>query len=140
MKSLTKNLFLTFAAVCVWGSSLNAQSYKIGANIPFAFHAGKTSLPAGAYTVEKPFASQVQLMTSKAGGRIALPPMANLSDNGKAPRLVFHRYGNEYFLSEIWNGEGTGTRLKPSAEERMVKESVAANRADEVTVVMAGLR
>jgi hypothetical protein len=63
-----------------------------------------------------------------------------LSDARQQPRLVFHRYGNEYFLAEIWNGEGTGTRLVPTKAERDAMETVAANRADEVTVVMASLR
>lgn len=140
MKNLTMKLFLTFVSVCVFCNALNAQAYKMGANIPFAFHAGTSNLPAGHYTVEKPFETQVQSMVSPAGRRIAVAPTGNLSDNQRQPRLVFHHYGTEYFLSEIWNGEGTGTKLKPTAAENQAKESVAANHADTVTVVLAGLR
>jgi hypothetical protein len=140
MKNLATKLFLTFAAVCMLGNSLHAQSYKISANIPFAFHAGKTSLPAGQYVAQKPFESQVQSLVSPNGGKVAVASMNNMSDTKDQPRLVFHRYGNEYFLSEIWNGKGTGVRLQPTKEERAAKETVAANRAGDVTVVMASLR
>ena len=140
MKHLATKLFLTVAAACVLGSSLNAQSYKISANIPFAFHAGKTALPAGQYVAQKPFETQVQSLVSPNGGSIAVASMNNMTDTKDQARLVFHRYGSEYFLSEIWNGKGTGVRLQPSRAEREAKETGAANRADEVTVVMASLR
>lgn len=141
MKNLATKLFLTFAAVCVWGSALNAQSYQITANIPFAFHAGKTSLPAGRYVAQKPFETQVQSLVGPNGRSIAVAIGNPWTDSKKQePRLVFHRYGHEDFLAEIWNGEGTGTRLQPSKAERQEQETEAANRPEEVTVIMASLR
>ncbi len=140
MKRLTMKLFLTFAAVCAWGSALQAQSYRMSADVPFAFHLGASSLPAGAYQLEKPLETQVQSMITPSGRRVLVGLAGNLFDSRNTPRLVFHRYGNEYFLSEIWNGKGSGTKLKPTASENSVKETAAANTARNVTIAMAGLR
>ena len=37
----------------------------------------------------------------------------------RSARLVFHRYGERYFLAEVWNGvDNTGRQLRQSQEER----------------------
>ena len=41
------------------------------------------------------------------------------SKRGK-PMLVFHRYGDKYFLAEIWTGLSTGRELPMSANERQI--------------------
>ena len=41
--------------------------------------------------------------------------------------VVFHRYGQRYFLSEVWApGQQTGRQLVKSAEERSVEKQLAA--------------
>lgn len=40
-------------------------------------------------------------------------------------RLVFHRYGNRYFLAEVWMGERNGSQLAKSREERAVERELA---------------
>ena len=60
-------------------------------------------------------------------------------------RLVFHRYGNEYFLSEIWPAGGaTGRELPKSRPERELQQRVndpgiaamKAPYAETVTIVV----
>jgi len=42
-------------------------------------------------------------------------------------RLVFHRYDNCYFLSEVWmSGERVGRELRKSAQERAIERELAA--------------
>ena len=41
-----------------------------------------------------------------------------------SPRLVFHRYGTEYILREVWMGEASGYQLRETARER----ELAGNR------------
>lgn len=44
---------------------------------------------------------------------------------GNHERLIFHRYGDEYFLSQVWlSGNEDGHELVPG-----VQEKAAANRA-----------
>ena len=46
------------------------------------------------------------------------------SSSREAARLTFHRYGNEYFLSEVWMPEQTGgyTVGKSAREKELSKE------------------
>jgi hypothetical protein len=42
-------------------------------------------------------------------------------------KLVFHRYGQNYFLSEIWKGgESTGRQSLKSKQERTMESQLAA--------------
>src|SRR5258705_8382729 len=93
-------LMLTAVTVC-------AQSERSGVlNIPFNFIVGGKTLPAGEYTVEpnKRDSHNVWLVQSREGKASALfatmPVRAN--QTLEETKLVFHKYGDEYFLSQIW--------------------------------------
>jgi hypothetical protein len=47
--------------------------------------------------------------------------------NNNHARLVFHRYGERYFLAEVWNGaDPTGRQLLKSQEERAIESELAS--------------
>jgi len=97
------------------------------ANIPFDFTAGSMDLPAGEYTV----------MTTDALGNLLIrgegkQGMFLGSDAAQANRaaastvLVFHRYGDRYFLSQIWvQGEEWGRELPMTKPEKELRTSNA---------------
>ena len=103
-----------------------AQSlqYKLTANIPFDFTITDKKLPAGKYSVVRAQNSngdQVLLFSSADGhqqlSRLTIPVFAR--DAMKEGVLVFHQYGDEYFLTEIWPAGGqTGRALPKSRAER----------------------
>ena len=124
MKRLWINLFLAFGTVCSYGTVLHAQSYEMVAKVPFAFHVDKTDFQAGDYKLEKSMTLPVQFIENRDGHKCAIPGGTYLESKGK-PRLVFHRYGDDYFLSEIWNTQGTGSKLKVNKREREVSERTA---------------
>jgi hypothetical protein len=39
------------------------------------------------------------------------------------PKLVFHKYSDQYVLRELWLGQGRGLRLTDSAAERKLREN-----------------
>ncbi len=39
------------------------------------------------------------------------------------PKLVFHKYGDQYVLREVWLGQGRGLRLTEPAAERKLREN-----------------
>jgi hypothetical protein len=137
---VSRNLLFTLAlmvTVCGMSSSLKAQSYSLPVNIPFAFHANNATMAAGRYVAKKPSNTEIHYLVSPDGRPFVVAIFSYLHDSSPRPRLVFNRYGNEYFLSEIWNGEGTGTKLRQTAAEISLKESATANHhAEEVTVLM----
>jgi hypothetical protein len=126
----TKCMLTVFAAlvgtVLVMDLPINAQSMALQVNIPFEFHAGEKTLPAGTYTVQK--RADAILISDGSGNASAV--LANPIDN-KAYKLkdlvVFHRYGEERFLSEVrWSGYSTARGLVTSSAERQIAKVMPA--------------
>ena len=93
----------------------------IRANVPFSFTVDKKVLPAGTYNVTSSNAHTL-LISSFGAGAITMGQRAE-SRSG-SPRLVFHRYGTEYILREVWMGGASGYQLRETARER----ELAGNR------------
>lgn len=56
----------------------------------------------------------------------------------KHGELVFHRYGDNYFLSEVFaGGEQSGREVIPSRQERQLRRETARNGAEPETVTVA---
>ena len=104
------------------GSSLTIaqESARETANIPFAFHAKETTLPAGSYTVKVTGSTGImQIADRKTGRSIMVPTRGRQSGPVQNPRLAFHRYGREYFLAEVWMPEQRdGYSVSKSAREK----------------------
>ena len=128
--------------------SANAQSlnYRLTANIPFDFSVAGQKLPAGKYRINRAQQGNgdmvVQISSTDGHSnitRLTIPVMANRpAENSK---LVFNRYGDEYFLSEIWPAGGvTGRELHKSRAERELARKahdsgVAALNAPDVKTI-----
>src|SRR6185503_12132722 len=106
--------------------SANAQSlnYRLTANIPFDFSVGGEKLPAGKYWINRAQQSNgdtvVQIRSTDLHSnlvRFTIPVLA--STPAKNSSLVFRRYGDEYFLAEIWPMDSeTGRELPKTRAER----------------------
>lgn len=118
-------MFLALSAACLSGSALSAQTYRITAEIPFAFHVNDNVQPAGKYLLaEKSGAVHMPAMTSVADGRSVFVIGANQSLDtvrNSGTKVVFHCYsGNGCFLAEIWPGNGLGTSVPKSRTEKEI--------------------
>ena len=103
--------------------SVQAQSSpKLTATIPFAFQAGSSNMPAGLYSIY--LLSQHVLLFRAANGHGSGLFMVNPSYDGKVQstgRLVFHRYGDRYFLREVWEaGSNHGIIYSASRQEKEI--------------------
>src|SRR5260370_27659910 len=90
-------LFFMLAVV-----SVNAQTgSRIEATIPFDFAAGETKMKAGDYAVRRisKDALLFRRFDDKTSAIVFAPVTIQKLRNDSPERLVFHRYGNEYFLS-----------------------------------------
>lgn len=116
-------------------ASASAQSFtNIRANIPFDFTVGGKTLPAGKYTVQRinPNSADTLLIRSEDGkaGAIGLTNAVQASTSPAQAKLIFHRYGNSYFLSEVWtDGDDIGRRLLKSRSERELDQELATHPA-----------
>lgn len=80
------------------------SSYELKANVPFRFQAGEVQGSAGNYTFENVSPGLLVMRNARGAGEpLGMPiRIAEAQDRPFQPRLVFHRYGNRYFLGEIW--------------------------------------
>lgn len=100
-------------------------------DVPFAFAVAGQQLPAGHYivTVKDDFIRVFN--TNKQG--VFVPTHAAVRTASAESKLVFHHYGDTYFLSSVWvKGHTTGKELYRSRAER----ELAARQAEmELAVV-----
>jgi hypothetical protein len=108
-------------------------------NIPFAFTAGSVALPAGEYRVEKmALDSSILLIRSTDGSAAKMVPTNAADANGTQTqsKLVFHRYGNRYFLSQVWvAGHSRGREIPKSAKEKEQALVAQNEKPDQVTII-----
>jgi hypothetical protein len=100
MKRITAIALLAIANFAMAGTSF-AQSTGVRANVPFDFTVGNKLFPAGTYTIKEQ-SDHVIIITNYNKPIAALSLVngnSNRSPNGG--KLKFHRYGSQYFLSEI---------------------------------------
>lgn len=122
-------LIVTLAlATAVVSANGQATSGKVVANVPFEFSVGYKAMPAGEYSVQ-PIASANGLLIQSADGKASALRLSDATERIKDKshaRLVFHRYGDRYFLAEVWNGvDNTGRQLTKSQEERAIQDELA---------------
>ena len=123
--------------------TVSAQSERIRVIMPFSFIVGQKALPAGEYTLEpiKKGSDYVWLVQSRNGHATALftTRPVRASETQEETRLVFHKYGDQYFLSQVWEaGESAGRALIESNRERSLEregEKIAMTR-EKVTLTV----
>ena len=130
VKGLTMVTLILVIALATAVASANAQSAKkVVADIPFAFVVGDQTLSAGEYTLKATNAPANGLLIQNAGGKseaMSLTFVIEPNQNRRNARLVFHRYGQRYFLAEVWTGAGNvGRHLMKSRQERAIERELA---------------
>jgi hypothetical protein len=117
--------FAILATLSFAATSLVAQSQPpMKVTVPFNFVAGAKTLPAGEYSVQAQGPSVVWIRS--ADYKTTLNLSANSAENAQmngVAALNFNRYGDRYFLSEIWMGSNIGRHLPKTRAER---EQIAA--------------
>jgi hypothetical protein len=124
------SILILFAALVVTSGMAATRSRSVTVQIPFDFTVAGKSLPAGRYLVERSTLSSAEGISlrsvDKQSGVFVLTSTVRSEWRQKESRLVFNRYHDQYFLSEVWtSGEATGRELIKSAKERALAEEVA---------------
>jgi len=149
-KSLSATKSVILVSLFLAASTCFSQTRRgdVITNIPFPFVVANRTLPPGRYTVTPIGETNLRIYVGKNQGVI----VQTHSVLGKAPegvtRVVFHRYGVTYFLSEVWVAANrTGSQLFPSeAERESAKRShleiavLCALPAGDVWVRLGGIR
>jgi hypothetical protein len=116
--AVTLSLTLMLAGLTV----LANPDLRVRATIPFEFSVGSKTLPAGKYIV-KPVSDNGLLVLQNVDDR-RQTAMVHTSGLRAVPgqeqsRIVFRKYGDQYFLSQIWpGGIAAGFESGQSVHER----------------------
>jgi len=98
---------LTIGSLASTQSALAQSETLAEVNVPFAFHTPTQTLPAGLYIVDRESGSMLRLRgTGSAGGFVITHDAikTHAPDHGFA---VFERYGDTYYLRQIWTAGNT---------------------------------
>ena len=133
------SLVFVFCLASVIPAHLAAQSFRLTANIPFAFVMDGRTMPAGEYILEAgTFARGTVLVRSedrKLGAMAILAPVAAGPDENATPRLTFDHYADQYFLAQISLPGASLFELNTAGEEHKAGTQQAANHHETVTVL-----
>ena len=134
-----------FAERVVAGSAgAQEPGTKIRASIPFDFTVKGKTLPAGEYEVSRVMDEPIALLLRNVHDKhdevvVETEPVIGRM-TPKRDELIFNRYGESYFLSEVFTaGEQTGEELYPTHRERELRSEMARNQAGPETVTVAAL-
>jgi hypothetical protein len=142
--SILKFAASLFAAVLTIASiapAAHAQDVKTTVNIPFAFEVGPNHFNAGHYSIRQ-LGDNTIAIRGASGSALAMTIWDSKNKSSAGAKVVFHRYGTQYFLREVWP-EGSANFLKcvdDRAEMKVKKEirsQVAASVAKASTVEVA---
>jgi len=137
--ALTCSLLAVVAAATAYAQM---PGTAVRATIPFDFSVKGKILPAGDYEIRRITDEPGSLLISSVNDRHER--VAFETEPVEAPRIarraeiVFQRYGDSYFLSEVFSGGAqTGRELFPSRQERVMKSEMASNKTESETVALA---
>jgi hypothetical protein len=114
------------------------------ATIPFDFIIRGKTLPAGDYEIRRisdsPEGLQIIGKDNKQHVMFETEPILSRDPANKS-ELVFHRYGNTYFLYELWTaGDETGRELSRSRTERNLERELSSANSTKPETVFVALR
>ena len=147
---MKKNILSVMATCCflalVAAANVHAQvpGTVLRATIPFEFSVRGKTLPAGVYEIKRVTNEPGTLIISSVNDNHerAMFETERIEERTIMSRseLVFNRYDDNYFLSEVFaGGEQTGSEAIPSRQERTLKRELARNgvKAEPETVTLA---
>ena len=111
--TIMTSLALAFAASAQAQTALNYKTFAV----PFSFKVGNKVLPAGEYKIT---ADNQIIRVQKTDGKettVTLTQRTRGTNNENNAKLTFRRYGDQYYLSQVWLPDSLGRELKRPRRE-----------------------
>ena len=133
---ITISLLLT-ATATLFAQIENRPLMKV--NIPFSFTVDNQTLPAGVYFVKAVTPEHsISLTSADSKHATIINDLPNYTGTpSENSRLVFSKYGNEYFLMQVWT-KGESVARNPYVSKRAVEIAQSGVHPDQ-EVVLASL-
>ena len=143
MKHIQRAIALSGLLVLLTFTSALAQSDRQTIiHIPFNFTVGEKVFGAGEYVIapNRKDTATVWVIRHKdgSGATFVLTRPVYSVDPQEKTKLVFHRYEDLYFLSEVWTaGSATGREIQSSDREKTL-DKVLASKQQETILIAEG--
>ncbi|HVN80915.1 MAG TPA: hypothetical protein VMW38_18125 [Terriglobia bacterium] len=144
LKIMVALVLLTMATA--WPLLAQSVTTLAKAEIPFDFVVGQKTLPAGEYEICPGNKTNKDILWIKKADSRAAANMITFGCNAKrqqaGPYLVFNRYGNQYFLSQVWTEFDQVGRQTPktSVEKELIQAGGPKMAGAWPEVVLLGAR
>ncbi len=135
VNSIAHSSFIALSLLLSVGGA-HAQS-AARADVPFAFKLGAKQMPAGTYTVRTRIGSDIVMVHNVQTGTSALALARRESPGKKMDKLIFRRYGSQYYLTAVLGGEGSQGMVFPTTRQQTKLQEVAEAPAGSNTVEIA---
>ncbi|NOT61628.1 MAG: hypothetical protein HOP19_15540 [Acidobacteria bacterium] len=130
--SLSLLFTMLFALALPAAFAKPAASFRIRAEIDFDFYVGSKRLPKGDYNIESVNESGlVRISNAKSGKTVNVLTVRGKLSNKPKSKLQFRRYGEQYFLRKIWDGQNDILELDRSKAEKKAAKALKGNENDE---------
>lgn len=99
---MRQSITSVLAAVLVFAglSTAHAQE-QLTVTVPFSFVLNSSTLPAGTYSIRQTFFNQQKSLFLRGETGSASVLATTFDDSIRGDKLVFHRYGSRYFLTDV---------------------------------------
>ena len=131
MKRITVTALFIFAALVTAalapGAGAMAQGRAVRATVPFDFTVGDKLLPAGNYQITNPSTGIIEVQNRDTLAAILTTTSYDSHESRSGGKLVFAKYGNQYFLSEVLCEQADiSVSVPPSKSEKRARTQEAA--------------
>jgi len=125
-KHLWQIMALLAALLTTSSAFAQSKSGNLVVDIPFPFNIADHSLPAGRYTVQHLGDHVLRIYSTDKQAALVMTDRVERSAQESSRKIVFHRYENVYFLSEVWDApESIGRKVPGSRTEEKLEETGA---------------
>lgn len=116
---------------------IQAQN-RVQADVPFAFNLQDNAMPAGSYQIIARDGQMFEVWNlDEHRGQLLLKQVGIEASRAQSPKMVFHKYGDRYFLSQIWGADSHyGIQFAESRLEKEVKMAAVHHAPETVTIAM----
>jgi len=141
MKSNVYGALMILALALIVSAPVAQAQGRARATVPFEFNLDQQTMPAGLYEVGA-LNGQVLVVRNleSKDARLVIESMhVQASEGAGIPhaKLVFHRYGDQYFLAEIWNGQSKiGIAFAESKREKELQWARDTHEPELVIIAM----
>jgi hypothetical protein len=138
-----KNTICTFAMMigvsALATSGLMAQQLNEKGTIPFDFQVAGKTVPAGTYAVYRETtgsgAPMIWIRSLETRLTLYTPVASAKAGSAGQPKLVFRKYGDRYFLAEVWFAEESVGHVYPVSKPEKELATAMNNKTPEVTYI-----